>query len=48
MVYKPLRAEMIKHNDSGAKLFDEIDKYIRELEDYIKKLKGGNKDDKIK
>jgi len=36
MVYKPLRAEMIKHNDSGAKLFDEIDKYIRELERRLK------------
>ena len=42
MTYKTLRGEMIKHNDAGNKLFNEIDKYIQELERRLKE------DDKTK
>ena len=31
-----LRKRMINHNNEGNKLFDDIDKYIRELERRLK------------
>ena len=43
-----LRKRMINHNNEGNKLFDEIDQHITKLEDMIKKLKGGEDDDRNK